>query len=436
VSATIHSYLENKTIGLLGFGMEGRSSYAFLRRYFPEKHLLIADRSPLFLEDGNVTRLDGDDYLTVMSCCDLLIKSPGVSLRGVAIPAGLEVTCQTDLFLRFAGCVAVGVTGSKGKTTTSTLIYEMLRASGIPARLIGNVGVPVLDSFDEAREAIAVIELSSHQLQFTHASPHVAVWTNLYEEHLDHYDGGFTGYAAAKAHICRSQAPGDIFIYNKDQPPERFTNLDGCRARRVPVGLDAGEEDPFLASLDGVNDHLRGEHNRQNVYFAATAARMLGATKEGVRDAVARFRGIPHRMEMLGEYGGIRWVDNSISTIPRAVLCDIDALKEVDTLIFGGKDRGLDYREFAAELVRRPVRNLIGMPETGYAILELLRERGSAQNLLPAETMEEAVAAASVHTKPGGICLLAPAAASYNRYRNFEEKGDHFAALARGCVDQ
>jgi len=428
MSAQLPEYLRDKRIALLGFGREGQSSYAFLRKYFPEKPLLIADQAPIHIDDPHAGLLCGEGYSDALHRCDIALKSPGISLKGVPLPEGVEISCQADLFLRFAPCIKVGVTGSKGKTTTSTLIYDMLRASGIAARLMGNVGVPMLDCMDGIEGQIAVTELSSHQLEFTHASPQVAVWTNLYEEHLDHYADGFAGYAAAKARICEHQTPENTFIYNADQPLARMADLSRCRARQVPVS--ARTDDLFLLSLDGGNPRLRGAHNRQNIYFAATAALLLGATQAGIRRAVEEFRGIPHRMEPVGEAGGIRWVDNCICTIPQAVLLDLDAPSDVDTLILGGLDRGLDYRDFAEGLSRRPVRNIICMPETGYSIAELLKMTGSAQNIILAETMEEAVSAAFACTARGKTCLLSPAAASYNAYKNFEEKGADF----RSCI--
>ncbi|MDR3313674.1 MAG: UDP-N-acetylmuramoyl-L-alanine--D-glutamate ligase [Oscillospiraceae bacterium] len=427
MSAQLRNLLEDKRIALLGFGREGRSSYAFLRRMFPEKELLIADKAPLALEDPHVRLCTGENYMQALHDCDFLLKSPGISLRGVKIPQGLRISCQTDLFLRFAPCIKAGVTGTKGKTTTATLLYEMLAASGQPARLIGNMGRPVLDCMEEIEGQVAVIELSSHQLEFTGASPQVAVWTNLYEEHLDHYNGGFAGYAAAKANICRFQSSSDVFIYTAEQPLAAMADLSDCRGERIPVGLRAGENDSFLGSLAGRNARLKGDHNRQNIYFAATAALRLGASEAGIRRAVEEFKGIPHRMETVSTAGGIQWVDDCISTIPHSVLCALDALENVDTLILGGLDRGLQYADFAAELSHRPVRNVICLPETGHSIAKLLRAAGSLQQIVPVETMEEAVNAAKRCTAQGKTCLLSPAAASYNCYKDFEEKGRHFA---------
>jgi len=427
MSAQLVDYLAGRgRIALLGFGREGRSSYAFFRRHFPRRHIVIANQSHIDLDDSDATLLCGERYLDVLRQCDFLIKSPGVSLKDIPIPPALEITCQADLFLRFAPCKKIGITGSKGKTTTSTLIYEMLRRSRIPAQLMGNMGIPVLECMEDHAGEMAVMELSSHQLQYCRASPQVAVWTNLYEEHLDHYAGGFEEYATAKANICRWQTSRDLFIFNKDQPLFELAKLRDIQAELLPIGLDTALDDVILRALHA-NPRLRGRHNRQNLCFAAAAARRMGATREGIRQAVEEFRGIPHRMERISEAGGIHWVDDCITTIPHGVLCTIDALEDVDSLIFGGLDRGLDYQPFAEELMWHGIRNLICMPETGHKIAALLNKMSSQQNILEVQSMEEAVTAAFTHTAAGKTCLLSPAAASYNAYKDFEEKGAHFA---------
>ncbi|MDR1927486.1 MAG: UDP-N-acetylmuramoyl-L-alanine--D-glutamate ligase [Oscillospiraceae bacterium] len=434
--AQLLDHLRGKRIVLLGFGREGRSSLAFLRRHFPVAPVLIADRNPIEADDAHAELLCGENYLEALDRCELCIKSPGISLRGVALARRMELTCQSDLFLRFAPCVKVGVTGSKGKTTTATLIYDMLATSGTQARLIGNMGLPVLDYIERIEGEIAVMELSSHQLEFCTASPQIAVWTNLYEEHLDHYNGGFAGYAAAKAHICTFQSPEDVLFFNAQQYPAALTDISACKAQRVPIAAAAQAQSGFLRTMEISNPRLRGEHNRQDVYFAAAAAQRLGATEEGIRHAVEAFQGNPHRLEPIGDFGGIHWVDDCIATIPRAVLCSIDALGDVDSLILGGLDRGLDYNDFVTALEQRPLRNLICLPDTGHSIAGLLRHTDSPKRVFTVESLEEAVALAFRYTEKGKSCLLSPAAASYNRYKDFEEKGLHFARLVRAQGNQ
>ena len=207
------SMFKNKNVLILGFGREGMSTYRFLRNMYPDLHLTIADKNEIKLDDKNVTLICGDSYMDSLNDFDIVMKSPGIAFLDVDIKDGTLVTCQTDLFLKFAPCRKVGITGSKGKTTTSTLIYDMLKEGGFDARLIGNIGVPVLEDINTVTpETIAVIEMSSHQLEFTTSSPEVAVLTNIYEEHLDHYRDGFRGYVNAKLYIVRRQKEGDTFI--------------------------------------------------------------------------------------------------------------------------------------------------------------------------------------------------------------------------------
>lgn len=422
----LNDYLSDKSVLILGFGREGRSSYAYIRQFFPEKPLGIADKNKINIDDKNVTLFCGDNYLDAIGQYDLVLKSPGIPFVGVSVPDNTEITCQTDLFIRFIPCEKVGVTGTKGKTTTSTLIYEILKAAGIKACLIGNVGVPVFDSIKDIDGETAVIELSSHQLEFTRRSPHIAVLTNIYEEHLDHYDG-FKGYVGAKMNIVANQTSDDYFICNADMSLDDYYDTKKIKSHVIKIGVK--ENDSFLRSLTGINDRLRGEHNNHNIFFAATAARCLGIDDSFIKKGIENFKGIKHRMEPIGTFKGIKFYNDCIATIPHAVMSAIEALGDVDTLIFGGLDRGLDYGEFVNALGESNVSNLVCLPSTGHIIGVRIKELEFNKNVIFAEDMEEAVSAAYRVTKKGKTCLLSPAAASYNRYRDFEEKGEHYISL-------
>lgn len=430
MSNPLIEYIRNKRILILGFGREGRSSYRYIRKYLPDTILTIADRRDVYVGDRNVRLVTGDDYLSCIGDCDIVFKSPGISFFGVSVPKGVEITCQTDLFMRFAPCMKIGVTGTKGKTTTSTLIYEILRAAGVATCLIGNIGVPVLDKFDSSEGSVAVIEISSHQLEFTTVSPHVAVFTNLFEEHLDHYDG-IKGYASAKLNIMRNQKADDYFIFNADQDFSAFFSQDEVKSVKVPVSASEGKKSEFLRSLTTLNPRLTGIHNHQDIFFAAAAARCLGIGDDAVTAGIRGFGGIEHRMEPVGTYKGIKFINDCIATIPRAVMCAVEAVGDVDTLILGGMDRGLDFGDFCHALLESSVRNIIGLPETGHMICSRLAESGSGKRLFRAAGMEDAVEKAFRVTEKGKSCLLSPAAASYNYYRDFEEKGGHFKKLVR-----
>lgn len=423
-------YLRERSVLILGFGREGRSTYNLIRKNLPEKQIGIADMKQIELDDPNATLHCGENYLDAIEQYETVIKTPGISFRDVMVPKETEVTCQTDLFMRFSKCTCVGVTGTKGKTTTSTLIYEMVKQAGKKACLIGNMGVPVLDSLESIDTGIAVIEMSSHQLEYTTASPHIAVMTNIYPEHLDHYNG-FSGYVAAKMNIIRHQVGCDYFICNAEQDFDKYYNFSKTPTSVIKVSKNGGRGDEKLIAAANANERLKGIHNQQNVCVAATAARCLGISEEDILAAVENFGGIENRMEPIGEYYGIKFYNDAIATIPHAVECAVEALDDVDTLIFGGMDRGIDCSEFEKYLDKCKLKNIIGMPDTGVNICNALLEKGCTKNIIIAETMEEAVDAAFRFTARGRSCIMSPAASSYNVYKDFEHKGRHYKELVK-----
>ncbi|MBR2877029.1 MAG: UDP-N-acetylmuramoyl-L-alanine--D-glutamate ligase [Clostridia bacterium] len=427
----IIEYIKDKKILILGYGREGVSTYNYIRKHLPDKKITIADKNLIKLEDENTDLICGDDYLSYLNDFDLVFKSPGIAfLESVKYSEATEITCQTDMFLRFAKPTVIGITGSKGKTTTSTLIYEMLKADGKNTCLIGNIGVPVFEKADESEDLIAVIEMSSHQLEFTKASPKVAVLVNIYEEHLDHYKDGFYGYANAKLNITRFQTENDFFIYNNEQDVGHNLNLkDAINGSIVEVGFSYAENNEFVNELWKSTEHLKGTHNRQDIAYAVAAVKCFGVSDDSIRKAVKEFSGIEHRMEFVGKFKGASYYNDSIATIPTAVMGAIKALGNVTTLIFGGLDRGIDYSDFIEYLSDCDIQNLIGLPETGHDILDDVRLRNAGINAFYAENMEEAVIMARENTPENGVCLFSPAAASYNFYKNFEEKGRHFKDL-------
>ncbi|MBR6531836.1 MAG: UDP-N-acetylmuramoyl-L-alanine--D-glutamate ligase [Clostridia bacterium] len=421
-------FLRDKNIVILGFGREGVSTYNYIRKYFPEKPLAIADKKEISIEDKFVTLLTGDGYMDKVFDYELVIKTPGVPIVNIEIPDNVLITCQVDLFLEYAPCKKIGITGTKGKTTTSTLIYNLVSEAGCDAYLVGNIGVPVFDIIDECDGKVAVIEMSCHQLEFCRTSPDVAVFTNIYEEHLDHYDG-YKGYINAKLNIVSHQTVEGYLIYNADQNVDGLIDFSQYKSKKIAVSAEP--DNAFQQSLTTLNQRLIGKHCHQDIFFAEAVARLFGADDEAVRRGVEKFTGIPHRMEPVGEFKGISFYNDSIATIPHAVECAVDALGNIDTLIFGGLDRGITYDDFITYLDVCPINNIIGMPETGIKICNALIERGSKKNVVRAGTMEQAVEAAYKFTQKGKTCLLSPAAPSYNVYRNFEHKGNHYKEVVK-----
>lgn len=419
-------YIENKKILILGFGREGKSTYNFIRKYLPEKEITIGDKNAVSLEDKNVSYDCGECYLEHLGNYDIVFKSPGIPFVGVRYPETTEITCQTDMFLRFSDSTVVGITGTKGKTTTSTLIYKMLCEAGLDACLIGNMGVPVFESFDKHK--VAVIEMSSHQLEFTRNSPHIAVMTNVYEEHLDHYEEGFKGYVGSKLNIVKHQTEKDFFIFNGTQGLDEYISESEIYSKTVKV---CEQPDEFVASIADLSRNLKGKHNRMDIGFASAAAKCMGADEASIRRAVEKFEGIPNRMEYFGTFDGVDYYNDSIATIPEAVLCAVDAIGNVGTLIIGGLDRGIDYSDFIKNLAKLEIDNLVCLPETGHKIADELAKIDCKAKTFKVEDMAECVEMCKKHTAKGKACLLSPAAASYNVYRDFEEKGNHFKSLVK-----
>lgn len=418
-------YLENRSVMILGFGREGQSTYNYIRKYLPRKLIAVCDEREQKITDENVTAFWGKGWEKRLGDYDTVIKSPGIPFATVEVPENAEITCQTDLFMRFAPCKKIGVSGTKGKTTTSTLIYKMLCAGGVNCRLMGNMGLPALDFIDEAVEDItAVIELSSHQLEFMRKSPNIAVLTNIYEEHLEHYKGGMQGYVNAKLNIVRHQGRGDVFIYNGTQGLGDYIDLNSVQSDKIPVFAE--DKLPFELT----NPRLQGRHYYMDALMASAAAQRSGVDISAVQRGIEDFEGIEHRMEPLGEFKGIKFYNDCIATIPRAAICAVEA-SNADTIIIGGLDRGIDYTDFAVDLENSRLSLIIGTKTTGHKIIDMMQKNGSKKRLVKAENLEEAVKSVYELSAKGTTCILSPAAASYNEYKNFEEKGRHYKELVK-----
>jgi UDP-N-acetylmuramoylalanine--D-glutamate ligase len=329
--------------------------------------------------------------------------------------------------------VIVGVTGTKGKSTVSALIHHILTACGRNALLIGNIGIPPLARIaDFKKDVILVCECSCHQLEYTHASPQVAVYLNLYEEHLDHYNS-FADYKAAKDNICRFQLNNDLLIKNIDLAP--FT-----RAQILNAAMDDETADIFTTDstmsiegrkipLERVKTQLPGRHNLYNIAVAAAVALRFGCDLGDMLTAVASFGGLPHRLEYISGRNGIFWVNDSISTIPQAAVNALLAFPAADTLIAGGMDRGIDYAALTDFLPQSSIERLICLPDSGLRIAKGLREQNPHLpfEIILAADLPDGVRKAAAVTKRG--CVFSPAAASYGFYKNFEERGEVFKRL-------
>ncbi len=451
VMEKVRRLLAGKSLGVLGYGMEGRSTLRFLRELFPDARIPVADSRPEQLAElpEGVPAFSGPDYAGALAPCDAVFKAPGIPWKTVdSIFRPDQITSQTDLFLRVLSDRTIGVTGTKGKSTTTALIRDALRACGHDAVMIGNMGIPALDALRTDHPGrVYVCELSSHMLETIRHAPRGAVYLNLFADHLDHYRS-FDAYAAAKDQLLRHQGPEGFAVVGPGVA-DRTRALGAARKESVCLderGALVLPEPRTVLAPDAFSDRLLpGRHNLSNLQTACLTVHLWEtlvaehpegvsppAVQAAVLHALNRFPGLPHRMRLIGVAGGIRFWDDSISTIPEASMLAVEAIGDVDTLVFGGLDRGISYNALTAFLAAGHVRNLIGLPDTGHQILEAIAAingEGNGPALLFAADMAQAVAMAFEVTSPGKSCLLSPAAASYGWYRNFEERGDHFSRL-------
>ncbi len=421
------------TTAVFGYGVEGRSAVAWLRRLGCRNVRVISSARPEDL-DAELTWFAASDIEAALSGVDLLIKSPGIPpshpLVAAAATAGIPATSATVLFVeraREAGLALIGVTGSKGKSTTATLIHRTLEAASIPTVLVGNIGRSALDVLEDvvSNRQVVVVEMSSYQTHELTVGPSVAVITRLFPEHLD-WHGGVVPYYAAKLKIAATQRVDDVTIWNAADP-EIARRVPLGPARQVAYGLG-----PLRYSDEGMK--LRGRHNRLNASAALAAAEIFGALPSHLEGVLASFSGLPHRLEDLGVHGGVRWINDSIATAPEAAVAALDAFgAEVNTYIGGGSDRGFDFAPLAHELASRAQKSVILLPPGGPSILAALAavDPEAAARAHVVSDLAEAVALAARLTPAGSTVLFSPASPSYGLYKNFEERGDVFRRLVQ-----
>ncbi len=458
----IISKLTGKKVAILGFGREGQSGFALIRRLFPTEQIGIFDadgkvrENPLLMNDSWVTIHSGAGYLDQLNHFDLILRSPGIPVWNLLSdqnggeagkPEARKITSQTDLFLQFFHRQVIGVTGTKGKSTTASLIANILKTSGKDTLLAGNIGNPVFHIASLIREeTIVVLELSSHQLEFLTRGPHIAVMLNFFQEHLDAYPS-YEAYQQAKVNITRYQTEQDFLIFSADDPilsekVRPYLPYRHCYPFSFYPASDSGMsmEDDRLVFHDG-NQHqpvwnihqdrfLKGSHNLRNIMAAATVARLLGVSNEDLEDGIATFKGLEHRLEYVGESGGIHFYNDSIATIPEACIEAIRAIPGVDTLVAGGFDRGIDYEPLGRYLAGSTVNHFILTGDAGMRIGASIMAAGiGSKSVHYISRFDEFAEIAFRVTRPGFVCLLSPAAASYDEFRNFEERGKRFRTL-------
>lgn len=428
---------ENKRVVILGFGREGKVWLDILRRLDCCREIAVADMNPLELEDNRLTPISGDHYLEECSEYDLILQSPGVIVKNrLNADAKAKIFTQTEALLSQKPCKIIGVTGTKGKSTTSSLIYHFLKANGIRSMLIGNIGVPPLQRLEDMTpETVAVCEMSCHQLEFVRHSPDIAVLLNIFPEHLDHYVS-FDAYANAKRNIARFQETENHAFANAElMPVEGAGHVYSCAfGKEADVWTDGSSIYLFGERIppERINTRLCGKHNLYNIAAALAAAVKAGCDPQKCLDALPGFNGLEHRLERVATINGVEYINDSISTVPEAAIAAVNAFDGADCLILGGMDRGISYKVLGEFLNTGVVENVILLPDSGKRIGKLITNR--SVNVIHVGNMEKAVALASKLANKRVI--LSPASASYGFYRNFEERGRHFKKLVLELADK
>lgn len=419
--------LKNKKILIVGKGIEGNAALKYLKTHLPESTVDIVDQK------------DSGNYLDKQKEYDLAIKSPGVKPELIKIP----YTTATNIFLANAKGKVIGITGTKGKSTTTTLIYKMLEKQKLDVFLGGNIGQSPLDFIDKLNDdSWTVLEMSSFQLGDAKISPHIAVLLMLTQEHLD-YHKTQDAYIDSKRNILKFQNTADFAIINKDYLASNESDVhtvgqvfrvsrerevgDGCFVENQAIWFSRGGNREKIIETNKIK--LLGKHNLENVCAAVCTAKLAGVSASNIAEVLGEFGGLGHRLEYVGEKNGIIFYNDSLATVPEAAIEAMEALPETETLIAGGFDRGLDYAGLGQYLNKGKVKTLILFAPSGKRIWEEVCKATSEESRpekFDVTTMEQAVRIAAAETLPGKIVLLSPASASFGTFKDYKDRGNQF----------
>jgi len=449
--------LSGKRVGVIGFARQGKA----LARWLPTTgaSVVVADSKPadaLKLDPADypgVAFLLGGDVTGFLDGLDLLCLSGGVPLDlplvQAAVAHGIPLTNDAQLFLERCPAPVIGITGSAGKTTTTTLVGLMVKQGDWTTWVGGNIGDVLLDVLAQIEPSHRVVmELSSFQLEIMTVSPPIAAITNITPNHLDRH-GTMDVYTRAKVQILLHQTPNDVAILNRDDPGAASLAdaiggdlawfsagsivADGAflaGQRIVVTGVSSPDGDAHVV-CERADIQLRGAHNVQNVLAACAIAGAAGVAPEAMRATIRDFRGVPHRLENVRTLDDVLYVNDSIATAPERVVAALRSYDEPLVLLAGGRDKKLDWEPMIA-LALQKARRIIAFGEAGEIVVHTVRKLGANEALLTrVTTLEQAVAAARQAAQPGDVVLLSPGGTSYDAYVDFAARGEHFRQLVQ-----
>lgn len=431
---------------VLGYGRSGRAAAAFIQRQGGTVRVVDRADTPELraeLERAGIPARLGGYGPGDLNGTDLLVVSPGVAwdepLVETARGRGIEVTSEIDLFFRNCPARIAGITGTNGKTTTTALTAEVLRAGGLNVMRGGNIGEPVLDRVDQLKpDDWVVLELSSFQLEsITKPRLHIGVELNVTPDHLDRHKS-FERYVEIKARAVEFMQPDDSAVLNLDDPACAGMRSK-TRGQVLGFGLHApiergvtvadgwitiaraGQTTRIMATADVP---LPGEHNLSNVMAAAAAGHAAGVANDAMADAVRRFKAVEHRLELIGSFRGARWYNDSKATNPDSTYKALAAFSEPIVLIAGGRNKGIDIQPLAEAIAKRATA-LVAIGETGDELVRRTRDAGLTR-VERAADLRDAVQKAATLARPGSVVLLSPAFTSFDMFRDYEDRGRRF----------
>lgn len=422
-------------IAIAGYGLEGKSNY----QYFSSRGdvTIVDERETVDDLPAGVPAILGPDAFERLADFDLVVRTAGLNPHKITTNG--KIWSATNEFFAQITTPVIGVTGSKGKGTTASLIANILWAAGKKVELIGNIGVPALDAIEAAQQAdVVVYELSSFQLWDLEKSPHVAVVLMIEPDHLDvHAD--MAEYVAAKANITRYQAAGDVAVYNVANQYSA-TIGEATQGERRPYQSEQYAHvqdgwfwygDTRLCEVSAL--HLPGAHNLDNACAAINAVWDWVQDGQVIADGLGAFSGLPHRLKFVREHQGARYFDDSIATTPGSAIAAMKAFAEPKILILGGSYKGADFSEVASVAVTANVKHVLLIGDEAARLENVFAETTvSFTNLGPNVTMTQIVERANQLAESGDVIVLSPACASFGMFKNYSDRGDQFVAAVNG----
>jgi len=418
-------------VAIAGYGIEGKASFDYWCTKGAE--VTIADeRDSLSVPAEAAGAILGADAFAELGDFDLIVRSP--SINPEKLPYGNKVWSATNEFLKECPAPIIGVTGTKGKGTTSSLAAAILKESGRTVHLVGNIGVPAIQELENIKkDDVVVYEMSSFQLWDAQKSPHIAIVLMLEPDHLDVH-ASFEEYVEAKSQIVRHQSAEDIALYHPtNQWSSEIAHSGGSQPVRYGIPDDGqvyvdGDafyiEDTRICSVTALQ--LVGEHNRENACAAISAALAAGAERSAVEAGLKSFRGLNHRLKFVRTVNGVSYYDDSIATTPGSAIAALRSFTAPRFIILGGSSKGAVYDEIVAEC-RAANATVIAIGQTGEIIARLCAEQDVACHRVTG-LMDEVVAKAHEIAPEGSVVVLSPASASFDQYDNYGHRGDQFVA--------